>query len=158
MKIGNINIKKSFLIAGVIAFLICIILIILLTQDKSVKLNCTSNEKISSVDSSSQFNIVFKNDAMKLVTSKNKVLLTTDEYKENIDLLFNSLQDQYKDIKEDKGVIIKTSKTENSVSLEITVDAKKSPDQVSKVGSSIQSNMNYETAKKTLERLGYICK
>lgn len=125
--------------------------------EKTTELNCKKASTETGIDMNSEFKITFKNDSIKLVTSKSNIIVTSEEYKENIDALYAALQEQFQDAKEDKGVIVKTTKTSDSVGIEITVDAKTSPEQVSTVGSSITNDMDYKSAKKTLEGLGYVC-
>ena len=77
---------------------------------------------------------------------------------DNIDIVYNALEEQYKDVKKESGVAIKTNKTSNSISVNIKIDARKNPEQVSLIGSNIEGNMNYKDAKAALEKDGYICK
>lgn len=147
--------KKRYLLGGMI-----FISLVIMTGcgEKTKTLNCIKAEKQTGINSVSEMKLTFKNDSIKLVESKSEVSVTLDTYQKNIDLMYNALQEQFAEAKEDKGVIVKTSKTSDSVTVKITVDAKKSPEQVQIVGSSLNHEMNYEEAKKNLEDLDYSCK
>lgn len=152
--------KKKYIFGGMIGFVVIIGLIIftvIVNNGSTKKLKCVKAETLTGLNTTSTFDITFKNNAMSLIKLKSENVLTEDTYKDNIDVLFNALQEKYKEAKQNKGVIIKPSKTSDSVSIEITVNAKQSPNQVGIVGSSITDKMKYSEIKEELEKRNYVC-
>lgn len=150
--------NKNLIIGVVVGGFVILGLVFLLMNAQTTKLSCEMKSEESGVKSTSTFDITFKSDKMKSIKTKNSLVVTTDEYKDNIELVYNSLQDQFENAKQDKGVIVNLNKTSDSVSLEVVINAKSSPDQVSLVGSGITSKMDYNTVKSTLEKEGYTCR
>lgn len=152
--------KNRYLIIGVIAGIVVVglVIIIMVSGNNTTKLKCVYEKKEDGITSKSTFNVSFKEEKMNVIESKNEVIVTNDEYKENIDFVYNTLLSQYDSDKKEDGVIIKTNKKKDSVSITVTVDAKKKPEKVSLVGSSITNDMDYDKIKETLEGQGYHCK
>ncbi len=152
--------KNKYLLIGIIAGVVVIglVIIIMMNSDSTTKLKCVMENKEDGLNAKSTFNISFKENKMKVVESKSEIILTNDKYKKNIDLVYNTLLQQYDSDKKEDGVIIKTNKNKDSVSLTVTVDANKNPEKVSLVGSSITNEMNYDKVKESLEKQGYSCK
>lgn len=155
-----ISMKNKYLIGGVIGgiMVICLVSIIIMNGQNVTKLKCVKEGNGTGIRNISTINFKFKDNKMNIVESKSEVIVTDETYKKNIDLVYSALQEQFASAKDDKGVIVKPTKKSDSVTITVTVDAKKSPDQVSLVGSSITNEMNYEKAKETLEKQGYSCK
>lgn len=151
---------KKYIFGGAIGSIVIIGLIVcvlFLNNGSTKKLKCVKAESLTGLNITSTFDITFKNNVMSLIKLKSENVLTEDTYKNNIDVLFDALQEKYKEAKENKGVIVKPSKTKDSVAIEITVNAKQSPDQVGIVGSSITNKMNYSEIKEELEKRNYVC-
>lgn len=151
---------KKYIFGGAIGSIVIISLIVcvlFLNNGSTKKLKCVKAESLTGLNITSTFDITFKNNVMSLIKLKSENVLTEDTYKNNIDVLFDALQEKYKEAKENKGVIVKPSKTKDSVAIEITVNAKQSPDQVGIVGSSITNKMNYSEIKEELEKRNYVC-
>lgn len=151
--------KKSIWIIGIAVVIVVGIVMGIVFSNKDMKvLKCKKSESESTSDSLATFTIRFKNDKMKLVESKSEIIVKNQAMKDNIDVAYQSIQDQFGDYKDEKGVIIKTSKSKDKISFVITVDAFENPDKVELVGSSITSHMSYTDAKKELENRGFSCK
>ena len=150
--------KEYYWIIGIVVILIVIIgLIILLNNHGTTTLKCVKTEKETLVDGVSTFTIRFKDDKIKLIESKNETIVKSDAAKKNIDSLYNAIQGQFGDYKNEKGVIIKTAKLNDRITFTITVDAKENPDRVEIVGSSLNSKMTYNEVKKELESRKFTC-
>lgn len=151
--------KKYIWILGIVLMVIVGIVIGIVFSNKDMKiLKCKKSESESTSDSLATFNIRFKNDKMKLIESKSEIVVKSQVMKDNIDVAYQTIQDQFGDYKDEKGVIIKTSKSKDKISFMITVDALENPNKVEIVGSSITSQMTYKDAKKELENRGFSCK
>lgn len=153
--------KEHYWIIGIVVGLIVIIGlivgIILLNNKGTATLKCVKTEKETTVDGISTFTIRFKDDKIKLIESKNETIVKSDVAKSNIDSLYNAIQGQFGDYKNEKGVIIKTAKLSDRITFTITVDANENPERVEIVGSSLKSNMTYEEVKKELENRKFTC-
>lgn len=151
--------KKYWIIGGVVALgLICfIVLIILLSNQGTTTLKCVKTEKETLLDSVSTITVRFKNNKMSFVETKNEAVAKSDALKENIDVAYNTIQSQFGDYKNEKGVIIKTSKLSDRITFTITVDANQNPEMVEIVGSSLSSEMTYDDVKKELENRKFTC-
>lgn len=153
--------KEHYWIIGIVVGLIVIIGlivgIILLSNKGTTTLKCVKTEKETAVDGISTFTIRFKDDKIKLIESKNETIVKSDVAKSNIDSLYNAIQGQFGDYKNEKGVIIKTAKLSDRITFTITVDANENPERVEIVGSSLKSNMTYEEVKKELENRKFTC-
>lgn len=153
--------KEHYWIIGIVAGLIVIIGlivgIILLNNKGTATLKCVKTEKETVVDGISTFTIHFKDDKIKLIESKNETIVKSDVARSNIDSLYNAIQGQFGDYKNEKGVIIKTAKLSDRITFTITVDANENPERVEIVGSSLKSNMTYEEVKKELENRKFTC-
>ncbi len=153
--------KKYYWVIGIVISLIVliglIVSLVLLSNKGTTTLKCVKAEKETLVDGISTFTIRFKDDKIKLIESKNETIVKSDVAKSNIDSLYNAIQTQFGDYKNEKGVIIKTAKLSDRITFTITVDAKENPDRVELVGSSLKSNMSYEEVKKELENRKFTC-
>lgn len=153
--------KEHYWIIGVVVGLIVMIglllTFILLNNKGTITLKCVKTEKDTLVDGISTFTIRFKNDKIKLIESKNETIVKSEAAKSNIDSLYNAIQTQFGDYKNEKGVIIKTAKLSDRITFTITVDATENPDRVEIVGSSLKNNMSYEEVKKELENRKFTC-
>ena len=159
MIIGDTMKKKYMIGIGVTVFILLLITLIIVFKSRKnmVSLHCILTENQTGTSSTSQIDLTFKSNQLTKAKSDTEVVLTSDLYKGNIDLVYNALQEQYSDAKKEKGVIVKSQKKENSISIELVVDALKNPEQVKIIGSSITNEINYEEAKKTLEDFNYVC-
>ncbi|MCI8445942.1 MAG: hypothetical protein HFH31_00450 [Bacilli bacterium] len=152
--------KKKLIILGIIAIFIIILLVnVIISNNKNItKLSCRIEKNVTGMKPIGEVNITFKKDIIREASLNTKIELSEQAYMDNIDIVYNALEEQYKDVKKESGVAIKTNKTSNSISVNIKIDARKNPEQVSLIGSNIEGNMNYKDAKAALEKDGYICK
>lgn len=153
--------KKYYWIIGMIVGLVAIVsilLAIILLESKGVAtLKCVMTEKDTNTETVSRFKINFKNNKMTKVETETELNIKNEVLKGNIDKLYKTVENQFKQYKNEKGVIVKTQKWSDRFSIIITVDTKSNPDRAKIVGSGINSNMSYEDAKKSLESQKYTC-
>lgn len=153
--------KKYYWIIGMIVGLVvivsCIIAIILLSNRGTASLRCVKTEKDTVTEGVSRFKINFKNDKIALLENENELIVKNDVLKTNIDKLYDTVQNQFKNYKNEKGIIIKTQKWSDKFSIIITVDAKANSERVGIAGFGIKSDMSYEAVKKILENQKFTC-
>lgn len=79
-------------------------------------------------------------------------------YKKHVDSLKKSLEEQFTDVKDKKGVTFKTDVKDNTISLRLDVNVKEMDADSLEELNIMETTQKYEDAKKSLEKDGYTCK
>lgn len=102
-------------------------------------------------------NVKFKNDAVSKLTTNINVDLG-DGYTDLSDSLMSSIESQYADYKDEKGVNYSFKKNDNGFKFKLDINYDKLPTEIKKDLSIVNYENSYEAAKKDFEKNGYNCK
>ena len=129
---------------------------ILLTGCKSKTLNCTKNEEMTAGKATEKQIITFNNNKISLYEAEISVTLN-DDYENYAELLLKSLEDPFKNFKDEKGIKYKASQKDNKIYVTFSGKySEMSKDVQKQLG--ISDNYSLKEIKKELEDDGYICK
>ena len=129
---------------------------ILLTGCKSKTKKSTKNEDMTAGKATESQTITFNNNKVSSYDAEISVTLN-DNYENYAELLLNSLEEPFKDFKDEKGIKYKANQKDNKIS--ITFSGKysdMSEETQKKLG--ISGNPSLKEIKKELEDDGYTCK
>jgi len=118
------------------------------------KVTCTMKTSDTGRKVDTTLNISFKNDKVHVVDEVS-VLTFDEDYKDSIDAVFTSINDGYKQYKDEKGITIDTSKDDKSITVKIKIIPEKQKDSTDNI---INVDLSKKELIKDLESEGYTCK
>lgn len=139
-----------------IAF-IGIILLTGCTEKKDRDLSCQKEDtSMDDMQTKQTYAFSFKQDKMVKIETSSEIKVD-GVYKKYTSELLESLEQQFATVKGKKGVSIKPKKSANAVSIEATMDLDKIGKDASKLITMVDTTLNQEKTKKSLEDQGFTC-
>ena len=120
-------------------------------------LECTKNEEQSGIQMNETVKITFKGNNVENVNSSVDAVLG-DTYKNYKNLFITTIESQFKNYKDLKGVDIKVSDTDDTVTATLNADLNKMDDDAKNKFNIVDTKANYEKTKESLEKQNYSCK
>ncbi len=143
--------RNSFL------FLAAIMILFSTGCKKERVLECTKNEEQSGIQMNETVKITFKGNNVENVNSSVDAVLG-DTYKNYKNLFITTIESQFKNYKDLKGVDIKVSDTDDTVTATLNADLNKMDDDAKNKFNIVDTKANYEKTKESLEKQNYSCK
>ena len=143
--------RNSFL------FLAAIMILFSTGCKKERVLECTKNEEQSGIQMNETVKITFKGNNVENVNSSVDAVLG-DTYKNYKNLFITTIESQFKNYKDLKGVDIKVSDTDDTVTATLNADLNKMDDAAKNKFNIVDTKANYEKTKESLEKQNYSCK
>lgn len=143
--------RNSFL------FLAAIMILFSTGCKKERVLECTRNEEQSGIQMNETVKITFKGNNVENVNSSVDAVLG-DTYKNYKNLFITTIESQFKNYKDLKGVDIKVSDTDDTVTATLNADLNKMDDDAKNKFNIVDTKANYEKTKESLEKQNYSCK
>ncbi len=143
--------RNSFL------FLTAIMILFSTGCKKERVLECTKNEEQSGIQMNETVKITFKGNNVENVNSSVDAVLG-DTYKNYKNLFITTIESQFKNYKDLKGVDIKVSDTDDTVTATLNADLNKMDDDAKNKFNIVDTKANYEKTKESLEKQNYSCK
>lgn len=81
-----------------------------------------------------------------------------EEYSDYMDMMEDSLKEQFEDIESKKGITLKTSTKGNDINISFVADLTKMDKDTKEELDIVDTEASYDEAKKTFEDEGYSCK
>lgn len=120
-------------------------------------LTCTKSEKESGMEMNQKIKATFNGNNVKEVEVTVDAKLS-DEYKSYKSIFVSSLESSFEDYKDLKGVDIKTSDKDDTVSVTLKADLSKMDKNAKDKLDIVDTKASYKESKKDLEKDGYTCK
>ena len=143
--------RNSFL------FLAAIMILFSTGCKKERVLECTKTEEQSGIQMNETVKITFKGNNVENVNSSVDAVLG-DTYKNYKNLFITTIESQFKNYKDLKGVDIKVSDTDDTVTATLNADLNKMDDDAKNKFNIVDTKANYEKTKESLEKQNYSCK
>lgn len=144
--------KKGIIIAAAI-----VMLGVATGCSKEKVLNCSMTQDTTGMKMSQDVKATFKGNDVKSISLSMNVELE-EAYKSYSDTIISSLDNQFKNYKDKKGVTFSTKKTDDGINVSIKADISKMDDEAKKALDIVDTKANYDESKKELEKEGYTCK
>lgn len=80
-----------------------------------------------------------------------------DPYKETVGTIYKTLVDQYKHYKKEDGIVVRVSKTKDSIKVKLNIDVK-TQERATTGENVVDVTASREEIKKSLKDSGYTCK
>lgn len=147
--------KKVFLVTG-------IGMLFLMTgcsgKTSNNDLSCKKEDSsMTDMQSVQNYAFTFKKDKMVKIEASSEIKVD-GEYKKYTKELLESLEQQFATVKGKDGVRIKSKKSDNNVSINASMDLNKIGKDASKLITMVDTTLNEEKTKKSLEDQGFTCK
>lgn len=120
-------------------------------------LTCTKTEKESGMEMSQKIKATFNGNNVKEVEVTVDAKLS-DEYKSYKSLFMSSLESSFESYKDLKGVSVKTSDKNDTITVTLKADLTKMDKDAKKKLDVVDTKASYKDSKKDLEKDGYTCK
>lgn len=124
---------------------------------KEKVLNCSKTEEESGISMDQKINAKFSGNNVKEVAVTVDAKLS-DEYKSYKSIFMSSLESSFEDYKDLKGVSIKTSDKDDTITVTLKANLSKMDKDAKEKLDIVDTKASYEESKKDLEKDGYTCK
>ncbi len=123
----------------------------------SKELKCTMEQDAAGNTVAQNMVATFSGDKITKVDMEVETKLA-DEYVKYIDMFVTQIDSQFESYKGQNGIETKTTKKDNSVVFNMTIDVDKLDDESKDAIGIVDVNGSYKESKKALESAGYTCK
>lgn len=121
-------------------------------------LKCTMEESSDdSLKTSQVIEATFKKDTVTKITMTTQVKVS-DEYASYLSLMKSSLESEFEEYQDQKGITVAIDAKDNTLSAKITADLDKMDEETKEELDMVDNTASYDEVKQSMEEEGYTCK